>query len=140
MSRTVHPVIALHLTQAPAAPAEGACGHCGQSASGPVCRVELRQPDQLPQLQGNIPRLSRLLEALAPALQGTEDEQGTALHLNQIVHAFKLDEALGEAELVLAVAPRCGGMDLAERAFQVLRQHLPDTDLYVRHLPARPPA
>ena len=37
----------------------------------------------------------------------------------------------GEVELQLALSRRCGGNDLAERAFQTLRSLLPDTDIYV---------
>jgi hypothetical protein len=46
-----------------------------------------------------------------------------------LVRALRLED--GEAELILTLAPRCGGQVLADCAFQTLRRMLPDTDIYV---------
>ncbi len=123
-------------------PASRSCGACLHSAAGPVCHIE--RPASAgagPQLIGPPQQLEQLLQALHQALVLVEHaahstETGAAaetqpLAVRDFIHRLSLVE--GEAELVLGVAPRCGGAQLADAAFQTLRRLLPDTDIYVSH-------
>ena len=102
------------------------CGGCVHSASnGPLCRSVLGEPCAAPTLIGPTHELQRLLTALTPVLG--------ALESSGLVRALTVHD--GEVELQLAVSVDCGGAALADRAFQVLRGMLPDTDIYV--MPAR---
>ena len=106
----------------------GGCGACHASAAGPVCRIEFGADCVAPALHGPQDQIERVMAALRTALG---NQGGDGVHL---VRALRLDD--GEAELTLAVEPRCGGLALADIAFQTLRQLLPDTDIYVRHAAA----
>lgn len=101
------------------------CGACLHTAIGPVCRGEFGQACGAPELSGPADELSRVLLALHMALAADGVDAG------DLVRALRLAD--GEAELVLAIAPRCAGAALADTAFQALRRALPDTDIYVTH-------
>ncbi|MBP6899073.1 MAG: hypothetical protein KBC73_03230 [Burkholderiaceae bacterium] len=115
-------------TTIPILPAQASrgCSACVQASSGPVCRTVLGQACGAPTLSGPGQQLQRLLQALGESLglpvQGQDNRVVRALHVQD-----------GEVELTLAVAPQCGGAELADTAFQTLRRLLPDTDIYVRH-------
>lgn len=79
-----------------------------------------------PLLTGSPEHLRQLLNCVEEALS----EAGAIS--DNLVTALRVDD--DEAELELAVAPRCGGAILADAAFQALRRELPDTDIYVRTL------
>lgn len=104
------------------------CGACHASAAGPVCRVEFGADCAAPDLHGPQDQVDRVMGALGNAL-ASDGQDG-----RQLVRALRLDD--GEAELTLAVQARCGGLELADIAFQTLRSLLPDTDIYVRHAQA----
>jgi hypothetical protein len=107
------------------APAAG-CGGCVRGTSaGPICLATLGEPCAAPTLTGPADELARLLTALTPVLG--------ALESSGLVRALTVQD--GEVELQLALRADCGGAELADNAFQVLRGLLPDTDIYV--LPAR---
>lgn len=135
-----------------AGPASHGCGQCAHGDTGPVCRIEpgtARRQGPI-ELAGPPAQLARVLAALRCELQVTAQlgeqpgaqpgrhpaEPPAALPLEAVIQRLSLDPQQGEAELVLAVAPRCGGARLAETAFQILRRLLPETDIYVRHAPA----
>lgn len=101
------------------------CGHCLHTTVGPVCRVAYGQDCAAPQLTGPADELHRVLLALHEALAADGADAG------ELVRSLRLTD--GEAELVLAIAPRCAGAALADTAFQALRRVLPDTDIYVTH-------
>lgn len=102
------------------------CAACLQASSGPVCRSALGEPCGAPALRGPEAELQRVMQALQQSLGlPVNGDQ------NRVVRALTLGD--GEAELELAVNPRCGGAELADTAFQTLRRLLPDTDIYVTH-------
>lgn len=101
------------------------CGACLHTAVGPVCRAAYGQSCAAPQLSGPADELQRVLLVLHQALAADGADAG------ELVRSLRLGD--GEAELVLAIAPRCGGALLADAAFQALRSALPDTDIYVTH-------
>lgn len=107
--------------------------HSAQSRAAPgVCGAAA--PDRgfgPPALAGDAGELARVLRALhgvpfaADGADLVDAGQVRGLHI-----------AGGEAELTLAFPRGCGALRVAaEQAFQVLRQVLPDTDIYVRHAP-----
>lgn len=98
-----------------------------------MCRVGVAPGHAGPELRGDPATLARVMAALRQDLAALDDDE-RSLGADELVHALHLQD--GEAELVLAVAQRCGGVALADQAFQTLRRLLPDTDLYVRHLVA----
>ncbi|MDT7834354.1 hypothetical protein [Aquabacterium sp. OR-4] len=114
-------IIPIHAAE----PSRG-CAACLQASSGPVCRSALGEPCGAPRLSGPAAELHRVMQALQQSLglpiSGDD---------NRVVRALTLGD--GEAELQLAVDPRCGGAELADTAFQTLRRLLPDTDIYVTH-------
>lgn len=106
-----------------ARPAAG-CGHCHREANGtPVCRSAHAEPCAAPALSGPQDQLTRVLAALSQGLGCAADGAG-------LVRSLTVQP--GEVELELAVPPHCGGIELADTAFQTLRGLLPDTDIYVR--------
>lgn len=115
-------------TVIPIQPAQASrgCAACLQASSGPVCRSALGEPCGAPTLHGPEAELERVLQALQQSLGLPVDGEH-----NRVVRALTLGD--GEAELQLAVNPRCGGAELADTAFQTLRRLLPDTDIYVTH-------
>jgi hypothetical protein len=119
-----HPVIPIQA----ASLTTGDCAACLPSAAGPVCRQDLAASDAEPQLQGPPDVLQRVLQALSHDL-AVQSPGG--LLASGLVRGLRLSAQ--EAELTLAVAPRCGGALLADAAFQSLRRALPDTDIYVLH-------
>jgi len=116
----------------PLSEASAGCGACFHSSMGPVCHSACEHPlETVPALSGPSDTVQRVLHALEHALgplQGQNETTNSALALVRSLHL-----ADGEAELTLAVAPRCGGALLADAAFDTLRRLLPDTDIYVRH-------
>lgn len=110
-----------------------ACPGCLHSRVGPVCRVEWEGLSCTPQLAGPTEQVQRVMAALDSelALVDVHEARQAPLTLSGLVKSLTL--AHGEAELTLAVSPRCGGAQLADAAFQTLRRLLPDTDIYIRH-------
>jgi len=106
-----------------ARPAAG-CGNCHRDADGaPVCRSISAAPCPAPALSGPTDQLARVLAALSQGLGCAADGAG-------LVRSLSVQP--GEVDLELAVPPHCGGIALADTAFQTLRGLLPDTDIYVR--------
>jgi hypothetical protein len=98
---------------------------------GPVCHAACEQPPEAaPALSGPPDTVQRVLSALDRALGSL---QARRRPMRPLPPWCALHLADGEAELTLAVAPRCGGALLADAAFDTLRRLLPDTDIYVRH-------
>ena len=111
-----------------ATPEVSGCGHCLHGDDGaPVCRTVRGDASDAPQLSGPADELQRLMAALAPVL-GFGGESGPRAAAG-LVRALKL--LPGEVELQLAVGRHCGGVTLADSAFEALRDLLPDTDIYV---------
>ena len=103
--------------------AAAACGGCAHDDGGArVCRVAPDPAGPAPELIGPADQLARVLAALASRTGCGPDGAGLVrrLHLRP-----------GEADLQLSVPPHCGGVELADSAFQALRALLPDTDIYV---------
>jgi hypothetical protein len=103
--------------------AKSHCGACAHSAAGRVCRVDIGEPCEAPALVGPADQLARVM-----------DELNGVLGASGLVQSLRLAD--GEAELTLAVAPHCGGLELADLAFQTLKRLLPDSDVYVQHAQA----
>ena len=81
-----------------------------------------------PALAGPADAVQRVLGAL----RGVVDRQGINLVDRHWIRSLRLQD--GEADLTLTLSPRSGeGRELVERSFSVLRQLLPDTDVYVHH-------
>lgn len=118
-------IIPIHAQPATTGPG---CGDCLHSAAGPVCRSDLGELADRPELSGPADQLQQVLAALDASLAL---QTGGGLMGSGLVRALHLRD--GEADLTLAVAPRCGGALLADTAFQTLRRLLPDTDIYVHH-------
>ena len=117
----------LHSAQSQDAP--GACGSTGAAAA--CGSAPLHQAFGQPALVGEAGELARVMHALHGVPFATD---GTDLVDAGQVRGLYI--AGGEAELTLAFPRGCGALRLvAEQAFQVLRQVLPDTDIYVRHAP-----
>jgi hypothetical protein len=110
------------------AAAHPGCGACAPSPSGPICRMAADQHSGPPQLSGPPGELARLMAALAPQLGFDPGTDPLGLGL---VRSLQVQP--GEVTLQLAVGRQCGGMALAETAFETLRGLLPDTDIYVTH-------
>jgi hypothetical protein len=109
-------------------PEVSGCGHCLHADSdAPVCRTVRGDASEAPQLSGPADEVQRLMAALAPVL-GFDGESGPRAAAG-LVRALKL--LPGEVELQLAVGRHCGGVTLADSAFEALRSLLPDTDIYV---------
>jgi hypothetical protein len=68
------------------------------------------------------------MAALAPGLGISADANQGAVGLVRSLQVLP-----GEVTLQLAVGRQCGGLALAEAAFETLRGLLPDTDIYVTH-------
>ncbi len=99
------------------------CGHCASDAEGGrVCRVVLDRSGPAPEVSGPPDQVSRVLSVLAARTGCAPDGSG-------LVRRLRLQE--GEADLQLSVPSHCGGLELADGAFQTLRGLLPDTDIYV---------
>jgi hypothetical protein len=112
--------------------ASAGCGACFHSSMGPVCHAACEQPPEAaPALSGPPDTVQRVLNALDRALGSLQSTSAADAPAPSLVRALHLAD--GEAELTLAVAPRCGGALLADAAFDTLRRLLPDTDIYVRH-------
>ncbi|WP_148289686.1 hypothetical protein [Ideonella sp. B508-1] len=112
--------------------ASAGCGACFHSSMGPVCHSACEHPrEAAPVLSGPSDRVQHVLAALEHALGPLHQLGETDAPPLSLVRALHLAD--GEAELTLAVAPRCGGALLADAAFDTLRRLLPDTDIYVRH-------
>lgn len=88
-------------------------------------------PCLAPSLSGPPEQLQQVLASLAQALipPGPGDASEPA-PVHSLVRALRLGD--GEAELQLDITRHGCGMQLADTAFQTLRQVLPDTDIYVR--------
>ncbi|OYT87054.1 MAG: hypothetical protein CFE46_12590 [Burkholderiales bacterium PBB6] len=121
-------IIPIHAANTAAHQDHDGCSACLDSAAGPVCRSDMATPCITPALQGPAEELQRVMQALDQALAVRTDG---GLGASGLIHSLRLDD--GEVELMLTVAPRCGGARLADSAFQALRRLLPDTDIYVRH-------
>lgn len=118
-----HKQIRIH----PAAPV--ACGGCVSTDAGPACRSAYGVPCVAPALRGDDGQLRQALHSLR---QVVDPEQGRNLIELQLVQSLRIEA--GEAELTLTFPRGCGAARLlAEGAFQMLRNTLPDTDIYVRH-------
>jgi len=107
------------------APAVG-CSACVAAAAAEVRGIDANGTAPAPMLSGSPAHVQHLLHCVESALA----EAGAASP--NLVSALRVND--DEAELDLAVAPRCGGAILADAAFQALRRELPDTDIYVRTL------
>ena len=112
--------------------ASAGCGACFHSNMGPVCHAACEHPaEAAPRLSGPADTVQRVLRALEHALGPLQRPAEVDSAPLSLVRSLHLGD--GEAELTLAVAPRCGGALLADTAFDTLRRLLPDTDIYVRH-------
>jgi hypothetical protein len=110
------------------AAAHPGCGACATSPNGPVCQAVAGGHGEPPQLSGPPGELARLMAALAPGLGISADANQGAVGLVRSLQVLP-----GEVTLQLAVGRQCGGLALAEAAFETLRGLLPDTDIYVTH-------
>lgn len=120
----LHPVIPIH--PATVGVAVRGCEGCMPTAAGPVCRSFVGPLCDAPAISGPPAEVQRVLGALTRTL-GIE----RGLVDSGLLHSLRIEP--GEVELTLAVAPRSGGAELADTAFQTLRALLPDTDIYVTH-------
>jgi len=102
------------------------CSACVAAAATEARGVDALGQAPAPLLSGSPAHVQHLLNCVENALV----EAGAAS--SNLVSALRVND--DEAELDLAVAPRCGGAILADAAFQALRRELPDTDIYVRTL------
>jgi hypothetical protein len=106
----------------PAQPSPG-CGRCMSDGQGErLCGVVLDRCEAAPELSGPPDQVSRVLSALVARTGCAPDGSG-------LVRRLLLRE--GEADLQLSVASHCGGVALADGAFQALRGLLPDPDIFV---------
>lgn len=134
VNHAVIPVIPLAATATPAATTP--CGHCLHSSAGPVCQVEPSAAPGEARLEGPPEELATVMQALDHDLSLVRHHDQSALPLSRSGLVRSLSLSADEVMLVLAVAPRCGGAQLAETAFQTLRRLRPDTDIYVTHATA----
>lgn len=114
-----------------AAHGDGGCGQCLTADAPPPCHAPLvgRHCDQ-PRLHGKPALLAQVMEALNRQVV----EPGAGLGIVDLHWVQSLHISDDEAELTLAFTATCGpGKALSEAAFQVLRERLPDTDVYVLH-------
>lgn len=109
-------------------PADAGCDGCAPAAGNTsVCVTQYGRPCERPELHGHPALIARVLQAL----RRVADAEGNLVDARRF-SALRLGE--GEAQLVLTFPRGCGANKLlAEEAFQVLRQELPDTDVYVLH-------
>lgn len=114
------------------AAAQGGCGGCLSSDSGPRCRSHVSgEACAHPRLAGRQDLIAQVLQQLNHDVVDPGARRGI-VDL-QWVQALRIED--GEAELTLSFAPVCGpAQELSDSAFQTLRRLLPDTDVYVRHL------
>ena len=105
---------------------ETGCSACAPGGDAGNCLTEGLPRCGSPRLSGPSAELQRLLAAVEADLAQHIAEPAGA---SGLVQSLRLE--VGEAELTLTVAPRCGGQLLADCAFQTLRRMLPDTDIYV---------
>lgn len=111
--------------------AQGGCGGCLPSDSGPQCRAHVNgEVCAHPRLAGRRELLQRVMQALNREVIDPDAGRGIVdLHW---VQALRIED--GEAELTLGFTLGCGpAKQMSESAFQTLRRLLPDTDVYVRH-------
>jgi hypothetical protein len=81
-----------------------------------------------PALAGPADTVQRLLRGLRSVV----DHDGVDLVDRHWIRSLRVAD--GEVDLTLTLSPRSGeGRELVELAFRVLRQLLPDTDVYVHH-------
>lgn len=107
--------------------AQAGCGSCPPAGEGLRCGSVDVSPCPNPALTGDPALVARLLGAL----RAVADADGNLVDARRISALHVQD---GEVELTLAFPRGCGPAKLlAEDAFQVLKQELPDTDVYVRH-------
>jgi len=109
-----------------AEPAAG-CGQCLPDGAAPpkACAARQTAPCPTPALVGDPARLAHVMQTL----RTVADAEGNLVD----AHRFSaLRVSAGEVELTLALPRSCGpSRVLADAAFHVLRQALPDTDVYV---------
>lgn len=98
-----------------------------------MCWVERTLPPGQVRWNGPADQVAQVLAALRRDLDGLAAPApgAPAWPVEALIHRLNL--GADEAELVLAVAPHCGGAQLAQTAFHTLRRLLPDTDIYVTH-------
>lgn len=108
-------------------PAQAGCGGCEPSGDSTRCGSVDAPPCDAPALTGD----PALIERVLGALRAVADADGNLVDAHRI-GALRVRD--GEVELTLAFPRGCGPARLlAEDAFHVLKQALPDTDVYVRH-------
>ncbi|MFO1276055.1 MAG: iron-sulfur cluster assembly protein [Sphaerotilus natans] len=90
----------------------------------------LQQAPEPPRLSGDLPAATRVLQALRAV---REQGEGPDIVSSGRVRAIEVGQ--DEAVLTLRLGGgRCGSAQvLAELAFDVMREQLPDLDLYLRH-------
>ena len=111
---------------AAAEPAAG-CGQClpDGAAQPSACAARQTPPCLAPALSGDPARLAGVLQAL----RAVADGEGNLVDAHRF-SALRVDT--DEVELTLAFPRSCGpSRVLADAAFHVLRDTLPDTDVYV---------
>jgi Iron-sulfur cluster assembly protein len=108
-------------------------------SAGPSACTACRRPapragvgDEPAQLLGDQLAASRLLRALREV---RDPDSGLDLVAAGWVHAVRVEQDEAELTLHRLTAGCSVARVLAEDAFSVLRRELPNTDLYIRHLP-----
>jgi hypothetical protein len=112
-------------------PPSAGCGACDARLQVPTCLSHRADAVHQPQLEGEPDRLQQLVQALET---DWASQSPAPLSFNALVHSLRVID--GEAALTLTVSAHCGGLLLADSAFQTLRRCLPDTDIYVSPAPA----